>query len=1437
MKLFLNKINQLRKNKLCLFILCFLIGFSFSFEAWAWTAPSVEPPNGNRPSPLNVSDTGQAKTGDLFIQGNIVSTDNIKISGNINLGRFSWDNIERGDHAEGDIVNVDEIIGYNDLQLKGDLGADEKIYIDSYTDDGSGVKISFDTGGVERMRVTNDGLKMASSSYINWGITNGESGFGIRNDSGTIQYKNSGGSWATVGGGGTLDDAFDNGKVIDGANSLANSVKIGDGNQSLYLFSDDFGGGITPSISSDYRILNLGVDNSDGGSAVTAVSAYDVNTEGFLTTDMTLLVNAWTGAGFNQVKLNSLTAGGGELVSDNAFTIQTDSGDLVLSPTGDIDADSNNLKGVTALTMTGDLTVDTNTLYVDSNNNRVGIATTTPSYTLEVDGNTNIVGDLTVNGSPLSSGYWTQTGSDIYYNSGNVGIGTTSPDTELDVDGDIAFSGDYGGASAAFAYINGKNTNSGVSATDDVVGKIELWRGSSNYNSSGWRFKAIDTTTDSTTFHDAFYTVPNNSGSNFYIPNGDLTVSGGDITGANSVALDLGESNSNRVVITGAGDNIFLDTNDAAIGSNGATFNIIAYNGGSDSTVNFKTWEASGKTSIDVEGNAVIDGYIQNKGNSIRDSGGNEIFSFDGSGNINNRVDIYSNSGQDVLFSIGSSDTGAELALYDNGGSVKIRGNNDDMLFYTGGDANSKTGANSSNTMTLDQSGNLQIDGNLTISSVSLSEGDNGGNKLLNSDNPFSTTYLAFNPDGGSPNNYLADDEFAITDNTGELSFWYKDGSTTYERMSMDGSGNLTVSGSISSKDKIVYNFSSASGEEYIKLGEMRVRNFRAKVTIVNAIDQGNQSTRSVVMDLWKRDSTAGANWYVTEDSSSDAVDIIITTTTNDANSDTYNDAYVYVKCADYAATKIIMDVYDSSWWTDDYTENLTSGDIVGTEVVNTSTDVPNGNFYFDRVGIGTTSPGNKLTVEANTGSVWEHDSFPTGTFTAELGKNATGYAGSIKLWGYTAGSYSFLRTSSSNFHIDSSSGNYYFNWDDDVRGTNPGVFRMRDGGTNENVHLSTSGDSWLNGGSLGVGKSDPWSVLDVQGSGYIFRILGDGTAGSKDYAFYQNDAYLRLIGMDGNSYKNTIMVWNSGSNRVGIGGDVTPDAKLDVEGEIRAENNTGNIRLTPTGWRDSSRTELLIHTKGDDAAELDLRSNSSMGGWHISKRAGDPGDLRFYTYTGSTSSFTNRVTFEGTGNVGIGVTDPNAKLDVNGNVDIDGNSRTLHFTGTTGPNGFAFSDSNSNGMGLFYRTSPEQLIIENSTSESGTQVIKMGRDGDIYAHAFYYASDRRFKKDIKPLTEFSIKKILSINPVQFKWKTNNVKGLGFIAQDFEKFYPELVETDQYDDDKKTINYVGLIAPLVKTVQEQHSLIEKQEEEIKELREMFEKQAKEIKLIQEKIKK
>jgi hypothetical protein len=146
------------------------------------------------------------------------------------------------------------------------------------------------------------------------------------------------------------------------------------------------------------------------------------------------------------------------------------------------------LDGNTA-TFAGDVTVDTDTLHVDSSNNRVGIGTTSPDVPLEINGgsgtdldpllriNKNVDGDGSATGILIGAVAGGQSKSGIFFENkglgygrgslhfcsdnsndatdaniadakmtiidgGNVGIGTTSPTTTLDVNGTANFSDD-----------------------------------------------------------------------------------------------------------------------------------------------------------------------------------------------------------------------------------------------------------------------------------------------------------------------------------------------------------------------------------------------------------------------------------------------------------------------------------------------------------------------------------------------------------------------------------------------------------------------------------------------------------------------------------------------------------------------------------------------------------------------------------------------------------------------------------------------------------------------------------------------------------------------------------------------------------------------------------------------------------------------------------
>jgi hypothetical protein len=104
--------------------------------------------------------------------------------------------------------------------------------------------------------------------------------------------------------------------------------------------------------------------------------------------------------------------------------------------------------------------------------------------------------------------------------------------------------------------------------------------------------------------------------------------------------------------------------------------------------------------------------------------------------------------------------------------------------------------------------------------------------------------------------------------------------------------------------------------------------------------------------------------------------------------------------------------------------------------------------------------------------------------------------------------------------------------------------------------------------------------------------------------------------------------------------------------------------------------------------------------------------------------------------------------------------------------------------------------------------------------------SDIRLKTEIKPL-EKSLSQLLLLNPVNYLKKENltstdyYIKENGFIAQELQMIFPDLVNEGKDKDRLLSINYISLIPVLTKAIQEQQSQIEDQQRQIDELRKMM----------------
>ncbi|MNY04311.1 hypothetical protein D3C86_1369800 [compost metagenome] len=101
----------------------------------------------------------------------------------------------------------------------------------------------------------------------------------------------------------------------------------------------------------------------------------------------------------------------------------------------------------------------------------------------------------------------------------------------------------------------------------------------------------------------------------------------------------------------------------------------------------------------------------------------------------------------------------------------------------------------------------------------------------------------------------------------------------------------------------------------------------------------------------------------------------------------------------------------------------------------------------------------------------------------------------------------------------------------------------------------------------------------------------------------------------------------------------------------------------------------------------------------------------------------------------------------------------------------------------------------------------------------YLISSDSRFKKDVTGL-EGSLEKLMKMRGVAYNWdqarnpemEFGNEKQLGFIAQEVEKVFPEMVYT--MEDGYKAVNYTALIPVVVEALKEQQATIAKLQDEL-----------------------
>jgi len=115
------------------------------------------------------------------------------------------------------------------------------------------------------------------------------------------------------------------------------------------------------------------------------------------------------------------------------------------------------------------------------------------------------------------------------------------------------------------------------------------------------------------------------------------------------------------------------------------------------------------------------------------------------------------------------------------------------------------------------------------------------------------------------------------------------------------------------------------------------------------------------------------------------------------------------------------------------------------------------------------------------------------------------------------------------------------------------------------------------------------------------------------------------------------------------------------------------------------------------------------------------------------------------------------------------------------------------------------------------TPQYALGVVGDIYATGrILYPSDIRLKENVSEIKD-ALEKILKLQGVNFYWKGSGEKSIGLIAQEVEKIFPEVINTD--NSGMKSIDYRRLTAVLIEGIKEQQKEIDSLKQEVEKLRE------------------
>ena len=281
-------------------------------------------------------------------------------------------------------------------------------------------------------------------------------------------------------------------------------------------------------------------------------------------------------------------------------------------------------------------------------------------------------------------------------------------------------------------------------------------------------------------------------------------------------------------------------------------------------------------------------------------------------------------------------------------------------------------------------------------------------------------------------------------------------------------------------------------------------------------------------------------------------------------------------------------------------------------------------------------------------------------------------------------------------------------------------------------------------------------------------------------------------LGVTGATTLSTLNVTGATTlNGVSVGGNETVTGTLGVSGATSLNNGLGVVG------------GIVVDKNGAGTGTLanGIILGGASGEGIVSRRTSGTNQNGLDFLTASTP----RLSVANGGNVGINTQTPASTLDVNGTTAVRGDLRMIQRGGGAGNNsgqGRALVDAGNNtagvGTGLYINFANDfgYVTVASSMNVTGNLLV----NGTVTQN-----SDRRFKKNIVSL-ENPLDAILNLRGVSYEWRKDEFrergfgdgKQIGFIAQEIEKIFPELVFTNA--NGYKSVNYIGVVPVAVEAI-------------------------------------